>query len=280
MDCSKDVAETSVELVVCNCAATKSCCVKWETITYVLAVFFSGLDFTADLISFVVFEKDISKEENIPIEVDTYMDVWRIFVAISGVLLLSEILLPIYCLVLLRKYGDVADGDERVDKMRTTAKYWSRVNSFTVILAEDGVIALVKILIAFKSVTAINDLQSQVGKISCVVACTVTFLRHCLFIIQMIVKLGNNDINLNRCPSWEKGQCTKSFCGLYIFFFTILFISSCALGATGMAMMISLDAIDIHIDDDVDNNLNIVLVGIFVPGSYIVSVFIICLTRW
>ena len=278
MDCSKDVAETSVELVICNCAATKTCCVRWETFTYVAAVLFSAMDFTADLFSYVSFTNTIPQDELTPINI--YVYVWFTFMIISGVLLLSEVTLPIYCIVLLHKYGEVEDGDEKVDKLRTTAKYWSRVNSFAVILSEDGIIALARILIAFKSVSAIEELQAPEGQIASVVACAVTLLRHCLFIMQIIVKLGHNNINLNRCPSWDEGKCTKSFCGLYAFFFTILFISCCALAATGMSMLISLDAIKIKDRDNVDFLMNVSLIGLFITGSYIISAFIICITRW
>jgi len=249
---------------------------------YIAAVGFSIMDFIADLCGYISFKNAVDSTEGI----EDYMNVWLSFLIISGLVLLSEIGLPMYSLhkMQLCCCGHYAVNSEleedAIERYRTQAKYWSRFNSFSVILAEDGVVALARILIAFKSVTAVADLQEMAGVVSAVIAFTVTVFRHILFLLQLIVKMSRNEIIFSRRPWWEKGQCTKASYGLYAFYFGILFISCCALATTGLSLLISTGVFVIHYDDVDDFNLNAVTLAISIPGAYLLSCFIVFLSRW
>ena len=62
-DASQDIAETGVELVVCDIPVSKQCCVRWETATYVAAVIFSLTDFIADVFGYVSFTGSVQDKE-------------------------------------------------------------------------------------------------------------------------------------------------------------------------------------------------------------------------
>lgn len=274
-DASKDVGETSIELVVCHLPVSKRCCTRWEQVTYIMAVAFSCMDFLADLLGYVTFV-DIIED---PSSIQVYINVWLAFLIISGMILLSEVMLPLYSIYFTCKKGYDAE-DEHLEKMRRNTRYWNRANSFTVILSEDGVIALVRILIAFKSTEAIVDLQSGPGRVSAIMAFCITFFRHGFLLIQIIAKLGRNEITFWRCPPYSPGTFDRSTKGMYLFYAVILLLSCCALATTGMSMMISMDAITIHVEDSSDFLLNTVLLSLSIPGSFLVSAFLIGLTRW
>lgn len=276
-DASKDVGETSIELVVCNCPVTKRCCTRWEQVTYAMAVAFSLMDFIADLLGYVTFVDVVAD----PSTIQVYINVWLAFLIISGIILASEVLLPLYSIYhTCSCRQDQQTEDEGLEKLRRVTRYWNRVNSFTVILSEDGVIALVRILIAFKSTEAIVDLQSVQGQISAIMAFCITFFRHCFLIMQIIVKMGKNDIAFWRCPPVSPGYLDRSTKGLFLFYLIILFISCCALATTGMSMIISVGAMAIHVEDSSDFLLNTVLLSLSIPGSFAVSIFLVVLTRW
>lgn len=277
-DASKDLAETGVELVVCNCRVSQACCIRWEIVTYVLALVFSMMDFFADLAGYITFSEATSERGSI----STYMTVWLVFLILSGVILLSEVILPLYSICVVQACCGVRGSydSEQTDSFRRKTKYWNRVNSFAVILSEDGVIALTRILIAFRSADAVLDLQSTSGWISALLAFVVTFFRHWMLMIQLVIKLRRNKVLFSRCPPWSKGYCDKSTVGLYLFYLTVMLVSCCAMGATGMSMLISFDQITIYYNDQRDFLLNSVLLSTFIPGAYILSLFIIGLVVW
>jgi len=80
----------------------------------------------------------------------------------------------------------------------------------TVVLTEDGVVALIKVLIVFQSVDAAQDLQETAGVVNSCIAFAVTFLRHCLLMIQIITKLNKDKVMFSKCPAWESGRCKKA----------------------------------------------------------------------
>ena len=139
---------------------------------------------------------------------------------------------------------------------------------------------MIRILIAFQSVQAIQDLQTTTGAITSAVAFIVTILRHFLLIAQIVAKLSRNEVMFSKCPLWPKGYCNKATCGVISLFFFTLFLSSCSLGLTGMSMAISLNLIEIHFTDNTDFLLNITLVVLSIPSVFIVSVFLVVQTRW
>lgn len=271
-DASKDIAETGVELVFCDIPVSKKCCLKWETLTYMAAVVFSTVDLVADVFGYVSFVNIVSDKE--PIQI--YIDLWFSFMVFSGFLIISEIALPIYSIVHIRR----EKTEEEADRFRTVTKYWSRANNVFVIIAEDGFVAIARILIAFKSEEALEDLQNLTGEVTSCITFVVTLLRHFLLISQIVMKLSRNKVILSRHPRWEAGYCTRGTVGFYMLFFTTLFLSCISLGLTGMSMAISLDLIEIHLDDNIDFLLNITLMSISIPGLYIFSVFVVILTRW
>ena len=271
-DASKDIAETGVELVVCDIPVSKQCCVRWETATYVAAVIFSLTDFIADVFGYVSFTGSVQDKENIQI----YINIWLIFMIVSGFLIVSEIGLPIYSLINM----DKEKTEEEADKYRLISKYWSRANNISVILAEDGFVAGARIFIAFLSEPALNDLQTTTGAVTSAITFVVTCLRHILLIAQIVSKLSRNSVLFSRCPAWPAGYCTQGTVGFYMLYFTTLFLSCLSLSLTGMSMAISLDLIEIHLDDGIDFQFNITLMALFTLGMYIVSVFLVILTRW
>lgn len=279
-DASKDIGEASVELVVCDCAISKRCCLRWETCTYAAAIVFSSADFIADVFAYISFVGIVSD----PAPIKTYIDIWLVFIVISAIIIVSEIALPIYSVVKLRGCCEnrlSADGaDDATDKFRMTAKYWSRANNILVIATEDGVIALIRILIAFKSVEAVSDLQTTAGATTSCIAFAVTIMRHILLMVQLITKFSKNNVTFSKCPSWEKEYCTAGTCGLIALFVATLFLSCCSLGLTGMSMAISLELFDVHFNDSVDFLLNITLLSLFVPLAFVFSTFVIIITRW
>ncbi|KAF6019571.1 hypothetical protein EB796_022119 [Bugula neritina] len=190
-DASKDLGETSVELVICNCSVTKRCCIKWETFTFVAALVFSSVDFIADVFGYKSFVDTVSDKQKIQV----YIDVWLALMIFSGVIILSEISLPLYSLINITGCCTKATMEEEdVDKYREKTKYWSRANNIAVVLTEDGVVALIKVLIAFRSVDAVQDLQETAGVVNSCIAFAVTFLRHCLLMMQIITKLSRNNV--------------------------------------------------------------------------------------
>jgi len=276
-DASKDLGETSVELVICNCPATKKCCIKWETFTFVAALVFSSVDFIADVFGYKSFVDTVSDKQ----EIQVYINIWFVLIITSGVIILSEISLPLYSLIKIAGCcTNKSVTDEEIIKCREKTKYWSRANNISVVLTEDGVVALIKVLIAFQSVDAVQDLQETAGVVNSCIAFAVTFLRHCLLMIQIITKLSRNNVLFSKCPAWESGYCVKATLGIYCLFFLTLFLSCCSIGLTGMSMAISLKLIDIYHDDIEDFMLNITLLSVIVPCIMILSVFIIIQTRW
>lgn len=276
-DASKDIGETSVEMVACDCKVSKRCCLKWETFTYCAAMIFSAADFIADVFGYISFVDLVADTSSISI----YIKIWLICLIISGILMLSEISLPIYSLHKLSGCcGRKEASEEQLDSSRQVAKYWSRFNNISVVFMEDGLIAMVKILIAFKSIEAVDDLQTRTGIITSAIAFGVTMLRHFLLLGQIISKLARNGVSFSKSPSWEEGYCSKGTSGLYTLFIVTLFLSCASIAATGMSMAIAAGQIDIHLDDNKDFKFNIALVGLTIPGLMIVSVFIIIQTRW
>ncbi|XP_067931607.1 uncharacterized protein [Watersipora subatra] len=276
-DASKDIGETSIELVICNCPVSKRCCLKWETATYFSALIFSLADFLADAFGYVSFVKNMDNHE----VVQTYITIWLSFLIVSGVIVLSEMALPIYSLIRLTGCGAGADkSDEEMDGFRKVAKYWGRTNNILVVFTEDGIIAMVRILIAFKSIEAIADLQTTTGLVTSAIAFVVTFLRHCLLMIQIAAKLSKNDVIFSKCPAWAPGYCTKGTFGLLFLFFFTLFLSSCSVALTGMSMAISAELIEIHYNDSTDFWLNITLLCMAAPAVFFISFFITVQTRW
>lgn len=276
-DASKDVGETSIEMVVCHCPVSKRCCTRWEQVTYVMAVLFSIMDFTADLLGYLTFVKMVHDPSSIQI----LIDIWLAFLIVSGIILVSEVVLPIYSIWHTCSCKENFHSDEGgLERLRLVTKYWNRVNSMTVILSEDGIIALVRILIAFRSTEAILDLQSVQGQISAVMAFCITLFRHVFLIIQIITKMSQDDIGFWRCPPGPREGLNRSAKGLYVFYLAILFISCCALATTGMSMIISLGAMAVYVEDSSDFLLNTVLLSLSIPGSYVVSLFLVVLTRW
>ncbi|XP_067934315.1 uncharacterized protein [Watersipora subatra] len=274
-DTSKSIGETSVELVICDFPLSKQCCLRWETITYVCALAFSLADFLADAFGYVSFVSNLEDHD----EVKNYITAWLIFLILSGVIVLSEIALPIYSLVKL-SCSRVNRSEEETNKFREVTKYWSRANNVLVILTEDGIIAIIRILIAFRSVEAVADLQTTSGVVSSAVAFVVTILRHGLLTIQLITKLSKNGVTFSKCPAWAPGYCTKGTLGLILLFFFTLFLSSCSVGLTGMSMAISAQLIDIYHRDSIDFLLNVTLLGLSVPAVFIVTLFLVIQMRW
>lgn len=139
---------------------------------------------------------------------------------------------------------------------------------------------MIRILIAFKSPQAVLELQTTTGAATSAIAFGVTILRHCLLMAQIVTKFSKNKVMFSKCPAWEKDYCNKLTCGLLSLFFATLFLSCCSLGLTGMSMAISVELFDIHYDDAEDFLLNISLLAIAVPATYVFSVFVIMQTRW
>ena len=114
-DASKDIGETSVELVVCNCAVSKRCCLKWETTTYIAALLFSTADFLADVFGYVSFVNIVSD----PGPIQVYINAWLAFLIISGIIVISEIALPIFSSVRLAGCCDKQEKtEEELDAYR------------------------------------------------------------------------------------------------------------------------------------------------------------------
>lgn len=272
-DTSKDLAETGLELVVCDIKISKRCCVRWETVTYVVAMIFSVTDLIADIFGYVSFVNVV--DDKSPIEI--YIWIWLTATIISCFVIVSEIALPIYTIRNMRRPDKT---EEQEEKFRLVGKYWSRANNVLVILTEDGVIAAAKILIAFRAAAAVEDLQTTTGVVTSTITFTVTILRHCLLVGQIVAKLSRNGVVFSKRPPWEDGYCVKGTVGFYVLFFTTLFLSCVSLALTGMAMTIALDLKEIHLDDRIDFLLNITLLLVFIPGAFIFSVSIIVLARW
>lgn len=273
-DASKDIAETGVELVVCDMPVSKRCCIKWEIFTHVAAVIFSVTDFVADVCGFVAFDNTV--EDRVRIEL--YIDVWLGAMVVSGVLIISEIALPIYSIVRIQRQQE--QSEEEDERFRTCNKYWGRFNNVSVILSEDGVVAVARILIAFNSEKAISELQTVTGKVTSCITFGVTLMRHCLLMSQIITKLSKNEVHFSKCPPCRKGICNKGVCGFFLLFFFTLFLSCLSIALTGMSMTISLDLMDIHLNDDTDFMLNVFVMSFSVPLVYVFSIFLIILTRW
>lgn len=112
---SKDIGETSVELVICDCAISKKCCLRWETITYVSALIFSLADFFADLFGYITFESSLTD----PGPIQGFIDAWLAFLVVSGVIVVSEVALPVYSLVRLSGCCAKEDNsEEELDSYR------------------------------------------------------------------------------------------------------------------------------------------------------------------
>lgn len=146
LEASEDVSETAVELVICDLPFSNTCCLKWETLTYAAAVVFSIIDLIVDAISYATFaDKD---DEN----TKYYLYVWLIFMVFSGFLMITEI----HSIVHIRREKTEEEGES-----------FRAVTNTSVIIAEDRIVAIARILMAFDgSAAAIADLQSTLGKIS------------------------------------------------------------------------------------------------------------------